>query len=122
MAGILGKLFGSKKTTDTLVNAAIGGVDSLFTTKEEKIGAINAHLKTLEPFKILQRLLVLSITFVFLMLLLVASAFIIASGFGFEKGQEIVNNLTNIVVDWNLGFAFTAIVTVYISGGVLKKK
>jgi len=122
MSGILGRIFGSKKTTEKIIDATIGGIDSLFTTKEEKISAINTHLKTVEPFKLMQRLLVLSITFVVLLLLLVCVGFVIASGFGFENGIAIVKNITSLIVEWNIGYAFMAIITVYISGGVLKRK
>jgi len=122
MFGILGRLFGSKKNTDKLFDAAIGGVDSLFTTREEKIKAIGDHLKSIEPFKVMQRLLVLSITFTVLFLLIICVGFVIAYGFGFENGISVVKGITELVVDWNIGYAFTAIVTVYISGGVLKRK
>ena len=122
MFSILGKIFGSKKTSEKLIDAAVGGVDSLFTTKEEKINAINRHLESMQPFKIVQRLLVLSISFTVLFLLLVCVGFVISSGFGFVNGITIVKGITELVVDWNIGYAFTAIITVYISGGVLKLK
>lgn len=119
---ILGKIFGSKKTSEKLIDATIGGIDSLFTTREEKINAINRHLETMQPFKLVQRLLVLSISFTVLFLSLVCVGFVIAQGFGFENGLLIVKGITELIVDWNIGYAFTAIVTVYITGGVLKPK
>ena len=122
MFKILGRIFGSQKSSEKIIDSTIGGIDSLFTTKEEKINAINNHLKTMEPFKLVQRLLVLSIAFTVLLLLLICVVFIIAEGFGFEKGVYIVKNITSLVVEWNIGYAFLSIITVYISGGVLKRK
>tara|TARA_R110000787_G_scaffold28999_1_gene78952 strand:- start:668 stop:1039 length:372 start_codon:yes stop_codon:yes gene_type:complete len=122
MSGIIGRIFGSKKSTEKLIDAAVGGIDSLFTTKEEKIEAINNHLKTVEPFKLMQRLLVLSIVFTIIFLLLVCVGFVIAGGFGFVKGNTIAESITSLVVEWNIAYAFLAIITVYISGGVLKRK
>ena len=71
MFKILGRIFGSQKSSEKIIDSTIGGIDSLFTTKEEKINAINNHLKTMEPFKLVQRLLVLSIAFTVLLLLLI---------------------------------------------------
>ncbi len=122
MFKLLGKIFGDKKTSEKIIDATIGGVDSLFTTKEEKIDAINRHLETMQPFKLVQRLLVLSISFTVLFLLLVCVGFVIAQGYGFSNGLVIVKGITELVVDWNIGYAFTAIITVYITGGVLKMK
>jgi len=118
--GIIGRIFGSKNSTEKIIDSAIGGIDSIFTTKEEKIGFIADHLKNTAPFKILQRLLVLSITWVYLLLMLVASGFVVY--YGIKKGDDVVDGLTKIVVDWNLGYAFMSVVTIYIGGGVLKMK
>jgi len=120
--GIIGRLFGSDKTTEKVIDATISGVDSLFFTKEEGVQKISEHLKNLEPFKLMQRLLVLSITFTLLFSFLVCLGFVIASGYGFENGKSIATDVAKLVIDFNIGYAFTAIVTVYISGGVLKRK
>ena len=52
---LFGKIFGSTKTVDTILNTA----DSLWETTEEKSKTKLLFLKLYEPFKLVQRLAVI---------------------------------------------------------------
>ena len=77
MRKIIGAIFGSSKNTETIVNGAVKGLDSMFFTKEEQAeyrqkGAewFLEYLKATQPQNLARRLIALMVVFLWSILIL----------------------------------------------------
>lgn len=109
-AGLLGKIFGSKK----IVDGAISGIDKMFFTNEEKADQKIKLLASFEPFKLALRLLAMIISIPYV--LMAMAAFTLSIWYDVTKQIDIL--------DGKLGWAFTIVVAFYFADsiGILKKK
>lgn len=105
----LGSIFGNSK----VVENASKGIDKAFFTDQEKADMHIRFLKAYEPFKLLQRYLAIIVSVPFIAIHLIGVGFLINDNF--EKAMKIAeyNNGT-------LGYAFSAIVTLYLGGGLIE--
>lgn len=78
MRKILGAIFGSPKNTETIVSGAVGGIDKMFFTQQEKAEA-NAklgdwylkYLTATQPQNLARRLIAMVIVFIWALLIIV---------------------------------------------------
>lgn len=126
--GLIKRIFQSSEVVEKVTDAVISGGDKLFHTSEEKVDDIHRHLTLVSGFKLLQRLLVMSIsyttlgTFVLLVIMRFVSVFLsIATR---KLMLEAITDITNLAIKWQIHWAFIAVVSIYVLGGVgiLKKK
>ncbi|WP_394242959.1 hypothetical protein [Vibrio astriarenae] len=110
---LLGKIFGSpaffERSLDTLTNTG----DSMFFTDEEKAKHKLALLKAYEPFKLVQRCIVLLFTIPYVLL---HSLVVIGCMHGYEW-QEI-----GTMINEAFGYPVLAVIGLYLTGGVIPKK
>lgn len=111
MLGLLGKIFGSEK----VISKSIDLIDSFHTSTEEQIEAATkskvALLEAYAPFKLAQRVIAFSFTFVYL------------SCFGLVLGYTLFDQVTDaekvkqVLEDFQVGYAMLIILAFYFGGG-----
>jgi len=100
--GLFGKIFGS----DTVIDGAVKGIDSVFFTDQEKAEAHKEFLKLYEPFKLAQRFIALSFTIPFVLL----------GSYGIIFDSGVANDAVEL-----FGTPVAIIVGFYFAGGVIGK-
>lgn len=124
MWGILAKVFGS----DTAIKKGGELIDELWETESEKIEAKTSAkvemLRAAAPFKISQRVIAWSVTFVVLLSFLTAFGITIWDFFTDEQirnaeGDTIVDVLVTLLDAFKIGWAWTLIMTFYFGAGLI---
>lgn len=109
--GFWGKIFGSDNVINKGIDAIVKTGDALVFTGEEKSQYKLALMKAYEPFKLLQRLMVLVFIVPFALL---HSAVIVGMMFEMEWGH-----ISSAIND-AFSYPVSAAVTLYLTGGVLE--
>lgn len=111
MLGILGKIFGS----ETVISKSIDLIDSFHTSTEEQIEAATkskvALLEAYAPFKLAQRVLAFSFTFVYL------SCFALVLGYTLFDQVADAEKVKQVLEDFQIGYAMLIILAFYFGGG-----
>lgn len=111
MLGLLGKIFGSEK----VIQSGIELIDSLHTSTEEQIEAQTrskvALLEAYAPFKLAQRVLAFSFTFVYL------SCFALVLGYTLFDQVADAEKVKQVLEDFQIGYAMLIILAFYFGGG-----
>jgi hypothetical protein len=111
MLGILGKIFGS----ETVISKSIDLIDSFHTSTEEQIEAQTrskvALLEAYAPFKLAQRVLAFSFTFVYL------SCFALVLGYTLMDQIADADKVKEVLEDFQIGYAMLIILAFYFGGG-----
>lgn len=101
--GILASVFGSKKNTETIVDGAVGGLDKMFFTKEEKSEANQKlsewylkYLASTQPQNLARRLIALVIVGVWAFLVI---AGVVVKYFSDSYAEYIFNVLVDVVMN-----------------------
>lgn len=102
-------LLDGNKALDTVSK----GVDKVFFTDQEKTEMHIRFLKAYEPFKKLQRILAIIVGVPYVLTHLIGIYFLINDNF--EKAMKISEYNND-----NLGYAFGAVVTLYLGGGLIE--
>ena len=107
---MFGKIFGSKNVVDTMIKGAYNGLDKAILTNEERLDIHMKFLKLYEPFKLIQRILVMiyCIPYMFCWL-----ATFITSFFTDVTKQELL-------LQGTVGEIATGIALFYFAGGALE--
>jgi len=112
MMGILAKIFGSKE----VIKSGIELVDSFHTSTEEEIKAKTdakvSLLSAYAPFKIAQRVIAFSFTFVYL------SCFGLVLGFTLAGQVSDAELVKQVLEDFQVGVAMLIILGFYFGGGM----
>jgi quinol-cytochrome oxidoreductase complex cytochrome b subunit len=111
MIGILGKIFGS----GDVISKGIDLIDSMHTSTEEEIVAktkakvdiMNAYA----PFKLAQRVIAFSFTFVYLV------CFSMVLGFTLMNQVEDADKVKQVLEDFQVGYAMLVILAFYFGAG-----
>ena len=114
MFGLLGKIFGSEK----VISSGIALIDSLHTSTTEEIAAKTKAktdlLTAYAPFKLAQRVIAFSFTFVYL------SCFALVLGFTLA-GQQYEADLVMQTLDkFEIGYSMLIILAFYFGGGAFE--
>jgi hypothetical protein len=111
MLGLLGKIFGS----ETVISKSIDLIDSFHTSTEEQIEAATkskvALLEAYAPFKLAQRVLAFSFTFVYL------SCFALVLGYTLFDQVADAEKVKQVLEDFQIGYAMLIILAFYFGGG-----
>ena len=111
MLGILGKIFGS----EAVISKSIDLIDSFHTSTEEQIEAATkskvALLEAYAPFKLAQRVLAFSFTFVYL------SCFALVLGYTLFDQVADAEKVKQVLEDFQIGYAMLIILAFYFGGG-----
>ena len=111
MLGLLGKIFGSEK----VIQSGIELIDSLHTSTEEQIEVQTrskvALLEAYAPFKLAQRILAFSFTFVYL------SCFALVLGYTLFDQVADAEKVKQVLEDFQIGYAMLIILAFYFGGG-----
>lgn len=111
MLGLLGKIFGSEK----VIQSGIELIDSLHTSTEEQVEAQTkskvALLEAYAPFKLAQRVLAFSFTFVYL------SCFALVLGYTLMDQIADADKVKEVLEDFQIGYAMLIILAFYFGGG-----
>lgn len=111
MLGLLGKIFGSEK----VIGKTIDLIDSFHTSTEEQIEAATkskvALLEAYAPFKLAQRVLAFSFTFVYL------SCFALVLGYTLVDQVADAEKVKQVLEDFQIGYAMLIILAFYFGGG-----
>ena len=111
MLSILGKIFGS----ETVISKSIDLIDSFHTSTEEQIEAATkskvALLEAYAPFKLAQRVLAFSFTFVYL------SCFALVLGYTLMDQVADAEKVKQVLEDFQIGYAMLIILAFYFGGG-----
>jgi hypothetical protein len=111
MLGLLGKIFGS----ETVISKSIDLIDSFHTSTEEQIEAATkskvALLEAYAPFKLAQRVLAFSFTFVYL------SCFALVLGYTLMDQIADADKVKEVLEDFQIGYAMLIILAFYFGGG-----
>ena len=111
MLGVLGKIFGS----ETVISKSIDLIDSFHTSTEERIEAATkskvALLEAYAPFKLAQRVLAFSFTFVYL------SCFALVLGYTLFDQVADAEKVKQVLEDFQIGYAMLIILAFYFGGG-----
>ena len=111
MLGILGKMFGS----EAVISKSIDLIDSFHTSTEEQIEAATkskvALLEAYAPFKLAQRVLAFSFTFVYL------SCFALVLGYTLFDQVADAEKVKQVLEDFQIGYAMLIILAFYFGGG-----
>jgi hypothetical protein len=111
MLGVLGKIFGS----ETVISKSIDLIDSFHTSTEEQIEAATkskvALLEAYAPFKLAQRVLAFSFTFVYL------SCFALVLGYTLMDQIADADKVKEVLEDFQIGYAMLIILAFYFGGG-----
>lgn len=98
--GFWSRIFGTGKT----IEDRIGLIDAAFFTDQEKAKQAELLLKAYEPFKLAQRLLALTFTSVFL--LLVVANMVLSFWFDVTDQMKFVDSYLSIPMSLIVGFYF----------------
>ena len=123
------KLLRALFSKDQVIDSLAAGADKAFYTKEEKSDDFIALVKAYEPFKLAQRLLALSLTIPFVLIILI-SALVYLASLLFDpcitdqicKSQQLANGskeLLGMTVQ-GLGESVTWVVVFYFGGGAVE--
>ena len=111
MLGVLGKIFGS----EAVISKSIDLIDSFHTSTEEQIEAATkskvALLEAYAPFKLAQRVLAFSFTFVYL------SCFALVLGYTLMDQIADADKVKEVLEDFQIGYAMLIILAFYFGGG-----
>ena len=111
MIGLLGKIFGSEK----VIESGIRLIDSFHTSTEEQIEAATkskvALLEAYAPFKLAQRVIAFSFTFIYL------SCFALVLGFTLMEQTADAEKVKQVLEDFQIGYAMLIILAFYFGGG-----
>jgi len=109
--GLFGTLFGSQKSTETIISGVSNGLDAVVFTKEEKAEYIKSILFKLQeqwlPRAISRRLIAIPFTIVFCVYLVVALIFACAGR------KDVIELIVNIVVALRFGWIMITIIIFY---------
>jgi quinol-cytochrome oxidoreductase complex cytochrome b subunit len=111
MLGVIGKIFGS----GDVISKGIDLIDSMHTSTEEEIVAktkakvdiMNAYA----PFKLAQRVIAFSFTFVYLV------CFSMVLGFTLMNQVEDADKVKQVLEDFQVGYAMLVILAFYFGAG-----
>lgn len=111
MFALLGKIFGSPK----VIQSGIDLIDSFHTSTEEEIEVKTkskvALLEAYAPFKLAQRVIAFSFTFVYL------GCFGLVLGFTLMDQAADADKIKQVLEDFQIGFAMLTILAFYFGGG-----
>ena len=111
MLGLLGKIFGSEK----VISKSIDLIDSFHTSTEEQIESATkskvALLEAYAPFKLAQRVIAFSFTFVYL------SCFGLVLGYTLFDQTADAEKVKQVLEDFQVGYAMLIILAFYFGGG-----
>ena len=111
MAGLLGKIFGSKD----VIKSGIDLIDSFHTSTEEEIAAkTKAKVEIMQayaPFKLAQRVIAFSFTAIYL------SCFAMVLGFTLMDRVADANKVQQVLEDFQIGWAMIVILGFYFGAG-----
>lgn len=111
MFGLLGKIFGSER----VIQSGIELIDSFHTSTEEAIEAKTkskvALLEAYAPFKLAQRVIAFSFTFIYL------SCFALVLGFTLTDQVADAEKVKQVLEDFQIGYAMLIILAFYFGGG-----
>lgn len=111
MFGLLGKIFGSER----VIQSGIELIDSFHTSTEEQIEAATkskvALLEAYAPFKLAQRVIAFSFTFIYL------SCFAMVLGFTLTDQMADAEKVKQVLEDFQIGYAMLIILAFYFGGG-----
>jgi hypothetical protein len=111
MFGLLGKIFGSER----VIQSGIELIDSFHTSKEEEIEVKTrskvALLEAYAPFKLAQRVIAFSFTFIYL------SCFALVLGFTLMDQTADADKVKAVLEDFQIGYAMLIILAFYFGGG-----
>lgn len=111
MLGVLGKIFGSEK----VISKSIELIDSFHTSTEEQIEAATkskvALLEAYAPFKLAQRVIAFSFTFVYL------GCFGLVLGYTLMDQVADAERVKAVLEDFQIGYAMLIILAFYFGGG-----
>jgi len=111
MFGLLGKIFGSER----VIQSGIELIDSFHTSKEEEIEVKTrskvALLEAYAPFKLAQRVIAFSFTFIYL------SCFALVLGFTLMDQTADAEKVKAVLEDFQIGYAMLIILAFYFGGG-----
>ena len=111
MFGLLGKIFGSEK----VISSGIALIDSFHTSTEEAIEAKTkskvALLEAYAPFKLAQRVIAFSFTFIYL------SCFALVLSFTLTDQVADAEKVKQVLEDFQIGYAMLIILAFYFGGG-----
>lgn len=114
MFALLGKIFGSEK----VIQSGIELIDSFHTSTEEEIAAKTKAktdlLTAYAPFKIAQRVIAFSFTFIYL------SCFAMVLGFTLLEQTADAEKVKAVLEDFQIGYAMLIILTFYFGGGAFE--
>ncbi|PMH45963.1 hypothetical protein BCU68_09210 [Vibrio sp. 10N.286.49.B3] len=111
--GLFGRLFGSPRAVEKGLEAIINTGDMIIFTDEEKAQQKIELLKAYQPFRLLQRYIVLLFTVPYVGL---HSVVIIGSLHGYDWAY------IGVMINEAFGYPVLAAVGLYLSGGVLPKR
>ena len=111
MFGLLGKIFGSEQ----VISKSLDLIDSFHTSTEEQIEAATkskvALLEAYAPFKLAQRVIAFSFTFIYL------SCFALVLGFTLMEQTADADKVKQVLEDFQIGYAMLIILAFYFGGG-----
>ena len=111
MLGLLDKIFGSEQ----VISKSIDLIDSFHTSTEEQIEAATKSkvplLEAYAPFKLAQRVLAFSFTFVYL------SCFALVLGYTLFDQVADAEKVKQVLEDFQIGYAMLIILAFYFGGG-----
>jgi len=111
MFALLGKIFGSPK----VIQSGIELIDSFHTSTEEEIEAATkskvALLEAYAPFKLAQRVIAFSFTFIYL------GCFALVLGFTLTEQMADADKVKAVLEDFQIGYAMLIILAFYFGGG-----
>lgn len=111
--GLWSKFFGAGDAVNETVDAIISTGDALVYTDEEKAKYKLELLKTYEPFKLVQRYLVLLFTVPYVLL---HSVVIVGCIYGMEWKE------VSTIINDAFGYPVLAAVSLYLTGGIIPAK
>ncbi len=107
---MFGKIFGKKSVIDTMTKGVYNGVDKSILTNEERLDIHMSFLKLYEPFKLIQRLLVMIYCIPYM-----------ACWFGtFICSFFMDVSAQKVMLDGTVGEIATGIALFYFAGGALE--
>lgn len=111
MLGVLGKIFGSEK----VISKSLDLIDSFHTSTEEQIESATkskvALLEAYAPFKLAQRVIAFSFTFVYL------GCFGLVLGYTLMDQVADAERVKAVLEDFQIGYAMLIILAFYFGGG-----
>jgi len=114
MWGVLAKIFGS----GDVIKSGIQLIDDIHTSTEEEIAAKTKAktdmLSAYAPFKLAQRVIAFSFTFVYLV------CFGLVLGFTLAENVSDADKVKQVLEDFQIGYAMLIILAFYFGGGAFE--